>query len=91
MVIEEMLHLSPKCLSFKQWLFREYRNLPDMRWHPSWELTMEIEARWPDFPETTAKDPDAYLHLANWISDNGGCAKCLRAFKKAWDNYVNDS
>jgi hypothetical protein len=69
---------------FKQWVIQNYKT-PDLMGHPSWQLALEIEAKWPDFPLT-----GSYLELAVWLSDHGACRRCLKAFKDAWDNYIND-
>ena len=71
-------------LCFKDWLFREYRK-PELLFHPSYELALEIEAKWPDFPEQ-----GSYLELALWLANHGACTRCKKAFRDAWDNYIND-
>lgn len=70
---------------FLKWLFKEYKK-PELMWHPSWVLALEIEAKWiNDFP--TEGD---YLALAIWLADHGACTRCKNAFRDAWDNYIND-
>ena len=70
--------------SFKHWLFREYSH-SGLTGHPFWTLALEIEAKWPDFPEQ-----GTYLELALWLGDHGACNTCKNAFRDAWENYIND-
>lgn len=80
-VPESIGHMHP----FVTWLFREYKK-PELRGHPLWLLSVEIEAVWLlNFP----KKGD-YLDLAFWLSNHGACRKCLKSFKDAWDQYSND-
>lgn len=70
---------------FLKWLFREYKSR-ELMGHRFWVLALEIEAKWlADFP----KEGD-YLTLAIWLSNNGACRRCLKSFKDAWDNFIND-
>jgi len=70
--------------SFKHWLIREYSD-SRLMYHPSWELAMEIQTRWPNFPEK-----GNYLELGLFLANNGACNRCKKAFRDAWQNYIND-
>jgi hypothetical protein len=72
-------------ISFKKWLLREYSDTRLMG-HPFWQLAFEIEAKWPDFPET-----GTYLDLGLWLAEHGACNRCKKAFRDAWGNYINDA
>ena len=54
--------------------------------HPSYELALEIEIRWPNFPTDTSD----YLTLALWLAEHGACTRCKKAFRAAWENYIAD-
>jgi hypothetical protein len=90
---QEIINLSSELLyqqqrereSFKSWIIREYSN-SNLWYHPFWELSLEIQARWPNFPET-----GTYLDLALFLANNGACTKCKKAFRDAWENYINDA
>lgn len=75
---------SPR-ISFKKWLFREYSD-KRLTGHPYWVLALEIEAKWPDFPEE-----GTYLDLGLWLAEHGACNRCKKAFRDAWGNYINDA
>jgi len=55
--------------------------------HPSWQLALEIDAKWPDFPDDFNK---SYLELALFLADHGACTKCKKAFRDAYENYRGD-
>lgn len=53
--------------------------------HPFWQLALEIQAKWPNFPEVKS-----YLEGAVFLADNGACNRCKKAFRDAYENYVGD-
>lgn len=81
--LEVPQHISSR-ISFKDWLFREYYK-PEFIGNDKWLLCFEIEARWTDFPQT-----GSYMDLLTYLTNNGACGKCQRAFKSAWQDYLND-
>lgn len=80
----DLLYQQQGSISFKKWLFREYRD-NRLQGHPFWTLAFEIEAKWPDFPEE-----GNYLELGLWLAQHGACNTCKKAFRDAWQNYIND-
>lgn len=71
--------------SFKHWLLREY-SASNLMFHPFFELALEIQTRWPNFP-----DEGTYLDLGLFLAQNGACNRCKKAFRDAWSNYINDA
>ena len=83
---QECTENAPKMHPFLTWLFREYRK-PELLFHPSSQLLLEIEAKWiRDFPTE-----GGYLELALFLADHGACMKCKKAFRDAWENYIADA
>lgn len=74
-----------KVISFLEWLHKEYYSKPELMGHPSWQLALEIEVKWPNFPRH-----GGYLELALFLAENGACMRCKKAFRTAWENYVGD-
>jgi len=70
---------------FLEWLHKEYYRKPELMAHPSWQLALEIEAKWPEFPKE-----GGYLELGLFLAENGACNRCKKAFRDAWENYVGD-
>jgi len=70
---------------FLEWLHKEYYSKRELMAHPSWQLALEIDAKWPNFPKE-----GGYLELALFLADNGACTRCKKAFRDAWENYVSD-
>lgn len=82
--MEDQLHTNQK-ISFIDWLDKEYYNKSELMYHPSWQLALEIHAKWPNFPKE-----GGYLELALFLAENGACTRCKKAFRDAWENYVGD-
>lgn len=55
--------------------------------HPFWQLALEIQAKWPNFPK---EGKGGYLIMAAFLADNGACMRCKKAFRDAYENYVGD-
>lgn len=71
--------------TFLEWLHKEYYSKRELMWHPSWQLALEIEAKWPNFPKE-----GGYLELALFLANNGACTRCKKAFRDAYENYIGD-